>query len=222
MGDCLVATETIMTNEQLRALLLESKRSHYVCEDCWYSCPESGECCDERQKECNCGAAEWNAKVDAALATPAEPRAGLDLERLYLSLDHGCTCRNCVLVLHALRNEMNMEAELGAPRREAGDRAGPLVSRLEKLAAGNITGCGTCTSILNEIRRFIPLPNTHAPGCRHLAGHAGKCQVDWASELLDPNCEHDWKKWKSYQWCPRCDSTRPTPEKSGDGHADKT
>lgn len=62
-----------MTNEQLRALLLESKRKHYVCEDCWYSCPESGECCDEREKECNCGAAEWNAKVDAALATPDEP-----------------------------------------------------------------------------------------------------------------------------------------------------
>lgn len=63
----------VMTNEQLRALLLESKRKHYVCEDCWYSCPESGECCDEREKECNCGAAEWNAKVDAAIASSVEP-----------------------------------------------------------------------------------------------------------------------------------------------------
>ena len=55
--------------QRYRALLLESKRSHYVCEDCWYSCPESGECCDEREKKCNCGASAWNAKVDEALAS---------------------------------------------------------------------------------------------------------------------------------------------------------
>lgn len=56
---------------ELRALLLASKRSHYECEDCWYSCPKSGECCNDsrRNSECDCGAAEWNAKVDAALAS---------------------------------------------------------------------------------------------------------------------------------------------------------
>ena len=57
--------------EDVRAFLLESKRKHYVCEDCWYSCPKSGECCNEfrKQDECDCGADEWNAKVDAALST---------------------------------------------------------------------------------------------------------------------------------------------------------
>lgn len=57
---------------ELRLLLAESKRAHYVCEDCWYSCPKSGECCDERQVECNCGAEAWNAKVDALLNKGAD------------------------------------------------------------------------------------------------------------------------------------------------------
>jgi len=57
--------------QRLRELLVASKRSHYVCEDCWYSCPKSGECCNEfrKQDECDCGADEWNAKVDTALST---------------------------------------------------------------------------------------------------------------------------------------------------------
>jgi hypothetical protein len=57
-------------NERLRALLIESKRPHLVCDgDCWYSCPASGECCNEKRSrtECDCGANEWNAKVDAIL-----------------------------------------------------------------------------------------------------------------------------------------------------------
>lgn len=64
-----------MINQQLRALLLESKRQHYRCDDAWYSCPMDEEGCSDtsKEKECDCGADDWNAKVDAALALPDEP-----------------------------------------------------------------------------------------------------------------------------------------------------
>jgi hypothetical protein len=67
IASCAEAADEIDT---LRALLLESKRTHYVCDgDCWYSCPKSGQCCNEEPKDkCDCGADAWNAKVDAALA----------------------------------------------------------------------------------------------------------------------------------------------------------
>ena len=55
-------------------LLVLAKREHFDCdEDCWYSCPKSGECCDDRQgPECNCGADAHNAKVDAISAQLGE------------------------------------------------------------------------------------------------------------------------------------------------------
>ncbi len=55
--------------DRLRALLLKSKRAHRYCEDPWYSCPKAEDgCADEREgTECNCGADEWNAQIDAAL-----------------------------------------------------------------------------------------------------------------------------------------------------------
>jgi len=57
-------------NRELEAALRESKRSHVICEDCWYSCPKSGECCNHNEgPECNCGADEWNAKIDALLTS---------------------------------------------------------------------------------------------------------------------------------------------------------
>jgi len=45
---------------------LESlKREHYICDDCWYSCPKSNQCCDdEREYECSCNADNYNAKID--------------------------------------------------------------------------------------------------------------------------------------------------------------
>lgn len=59
---------------------LESlRRSHYVCEDCWYSCPASGECCrdyDETRTECDCGADEHNAQVDEAISLLEDLRDG--------------------------------------------------------------------------------------------------------------------------------------------------
>lgn len=47
---CEAADET----DRLRAALVKLT-SHYVSEDCWYSCPLSVEgCCDERQSGCTC------------------------------------------------------------------------------------------------------------------------------------------------------------------------
>lgn len=41
------------------------KRKHYINEeDCWYSCPISGECCDDRLEEYNCGADDFNKKIE--------------------------------------------------------------------------------------------------------------------------------------------------------------
>ena len=46
------------------------KLKHYICDgDCWFSCPKSGECCnDETENDpCNCGADEHNQKVDTLI-----------------------------------------------------------------------------------------------------------------------------------------------------------
>lgn len=58
---------------ELEAVLRESMRGHYQCEDPWYSCPLNPDgCADERETECNCGASAWNAKVLACFPT-ADP-----------------------------------------------------------------------------------------------------------------------------------------------------
>lgn len=45
------------------------ERHHVVIDDCWYSCPASGDCCDDRETdgECNCGADRHNAQLQALL-----------------------------------------------------------------------------------------------------------------------------------------------------------
>jgi len=55
---------------ELEATLKQLRtEEHYECEDCWYSCPKSGECCDERQDkdDCLCGTDKRNAIIDSAL-----------------------------------------------------------------------------------------------------------------------------------------------------------
>ena len=53
-----------------QAALQAAKEAHLICEDCWYSCPKSGECCDDAADPelCKCGADEHNAAIDATLA----------------------------------------------------------------------------------------------------------------------------------------------------------
>jgi hypothetical protein len=70
-----------MTNTNQRNLIQQlaglARRKHYTCEDPWYSCPQSecGSANDNAGAECDCGADEHNAKVDAICAalTQSEP-----------------------------------------------------------------------------------------------------------------------------------------------------
>lgn len=62
---------------EIVAFLKEAKRGHYYCEDCWYSCPKAPEgCCDDQKPKnvCDCGADEWNAKVDAMILKLSPPQ----------------------------------------------------------------------------------------------------------------------------------------------------
>ena len=61
------ASELSAGLERLAAL---AKWSHYYCEDSWYSCPKAADGCanDSRGPECDCGADEHNAEVDALVA----------------------------------------------------------------------------------------------------------------------------------------------------------
>ena len=64
-----VIPETVLN--MLRETLEKLRRKHYECEDCFYSCPKSGESCNDTRNEigkCDCGADEDNALIDAALA----------------------------------------------------------------------------------------------------------------------------------------------------------
>jgi chromosome segregation ATPase len=60
-------TALLLERDALKKGIEELRLSHAVIEDCWYSCPESGECCDRRETTCNCGANKHNAKIDLLL-----------------------------------------------------------------------------------------------------------------------------------------------------------
>jgi len=54
-----------MNTKQIIEFLESLKQQHYINdEDCWYSCPKSGECCDHYISGCNCGADDHNKKID--------------------------------------------------------------------------------------------------------------------------------------------------------------
>jgi len=57
-------------NALLCEALREARRSHYYCDDSWYSCPQAEDGCSDSDAgtTCRCGADEFNAKVDAILA----------------------------------------------------------------------------------------------------------------------------------------------------------
>lgn len=59
-----------MTKERLISFLHEECRmDHYYCMDPWYSCPkaESGCTNDDLGEECNCGAEQFNKKLDEVI-----------------------------------------------------------------------------------------------------------------------------------------------------------
>ena len=47
-----------------------SRRRHYHCEDCWYSCPKDPDgCCNDAAGDaCDCGADEYNSRLDDMIA----------------------------------------------------------------------------------------------------------------------------------------------------------
>lgn len=55
--------------EELKKL----KMNHLVIEgDCYFSCPMSGDCCNEDESGCNCGADEHNARLQKIINHLAE------------------------------------------------------------------------------------------------------------------------------------------------------
>ena len=83
---------TDTTRDLIQRLAGLARRKHYTCEDSWYSCPQSecGSANDNAGAECDCGADEHNAKVDAicaALSLP-EPEGLTDEEILNMSEEH--------------------------------------------------------------------------------------------------------------------------------------
>ena len=67
---CKALETTSARCEAMREALEKVKREHLVVdEDCWFSCPASGQCCrDDAGMKCNCGADETNTMIEAALA----------------------------------------------------------------------------------------------------------------------------------------------------------
>lgn len=59
-------TLTISVSKLLKFKECSIIRSHYSCEDGWYSCPKSAEGClnDRESGECTCGVDEHNAEVE--------------------------------------------------------------------------------------------------------------------------------------------------------------
>jgi hypothetical protein len=62
-----------MTKDQALKMAIEAlennKRTHYYCEDTWYSCPKHDDGCANEYagEECDCGADETNKEFDNAI-----------------------------------------------------------------------------------------------------------------------------------------------------------
>jgi len=75
-----------MTIEQALAHA-DTRGRHYTCEDCWYSCPESGECCDGNATGCTCGGTTDKEAFDA-LATEIRRLVGRWLRLEVMAYEH--------------------------------------------------------------------------------------------------------------------------------------
>ena len=68
-------TRLLEAVEKLKPLAI---RTHYYCEDCWFTCPKHPEgCCNEAVgPDCNCGADEHNREVEAFYQVAEEIKKG--------------------------------------------------------------------------------------------------------------------------------------------------
>lgn len=64
-----LATRIADERQSIAELACLARKQHYYCEDSWYSCPKATDGCanDSAGDECNCGADEHNANVDALM-----------------------------------------------------------------------------------------------------------------------------------------------------------
>lgn len=62
---------SIKTMKQALKTLKDNRRTHYGCEDAWYSCPKHEDGCfnDFAGDECNCGADKANIQIDLTIAS---------------------------------------------------------------------------------------------------------------------------------------------------------
>lgn len=60
---------SIEAMKQALEALQDNRRSHYYCEDTWYSCPKHEDGCANEAEgdECNCGADKANEQIDLAI-----------------------------------------------------------------------------------------------------------------------------------------------------------
>jgi hypothetical protein len=70
-----------MTKDKALDLALEAlennRRTHYYCEDTWYSCPKHEDGCANEAEgdECNCGADKANQEIDKAITAIKQARS---------------------------------------------------------------------------------------------------------------------------------------------------
>src|SRR3990167_8003446 len=86
-----------MDAEEIKALVAKLEPvAHYICEeDCWYSCPKSGDCCEDRvdENKCFCWADNENklrAEVVTALTAALEDRKDIEVDRAELRYWRNC------------------------------------------------------------------------------------------------------------------------------------
>ncbi len=75
------STEEAISTERALDLALEAlennRRTHYYCEDTWYSCPKHEDGCANEAEgdECNCGADKANQEIDKAITAIKQARS---------------------------------------------------------------------------------------------------------------------------------------------------
>ncbi len=71
--------------KQALEALKNNKRTHYYCEDTWYSCPKHEDGCanDSEGDDCNCGADKANAEIDDAITALRQAIAEAEKQERY-------------------------------------------------------------------------------------------------------------------------------------------
>jgi hypothetical protein len=76
--------------------LENNRRTHYYCEDIWYSCPKHEDGCANEAEgdECNCGADKANQEIDKAITAIKQARSA-PVQDCNLAEDGVCEALEC-------------------------------------------------------------------------------------------------------------------------------